>query len=136
MIKKWLTFAVICLLVITTNSSLISGQNRTENNASAIAKIKANVLRRGTGGNHRIKVKMLDGTKIEGYISQAGENSFSLTDSKTKQITSVAYRDVAQVKGSGLSKGAKIGIGVAIAGGIAAVVLAIFFKRYCNEQQC
>ncbi len=136
MIKKCLTFALCCLLIVTANSSLILGQIRADDNPTSAVKIKANVLKRGTGENQRIKVKMLNGTKMNGYISQAGEDSFNLTDSKTKQTTSIAYRDVAQVKGSGLSKGAKIGIGVGIAAGIAAVVLSIFFIRYCNEQQC
>lgn len=136
MIKKYLTLALSCLLIMTANFSFVSGQTKTANNASTAAEIKANVLKHGTGENQRIKVKMLDGTKMNGYISEAGEDAFNLTDSKTKQTISIAYRNVAQVKGSGLSKGAKIGIGVGIAAGIAAVVLSIFFIRYCNEQQC
>ena len=80
-------------------------------------------------------MEILNGTELKGYISQTGDESFELTDSKTKQVTSIAYRDVAQVKGSGLSKGAKIGIGIAI-GAAAAIILAIFTKRYCNEQAC
>jgi hypothetical protein len=62
---------------MTASSSLISGQIRTDDNPTAAAKIKANVLKRGMGENQRIKVKMLNGTKMNGYISQAGEDSFN-----------------------------------------------------------
>jgi hypothetical protein len=39
--------------------------------------IEAEVLKRGTGDNKRIRVKMLDGSKMKGYISQSGEDSFT-----------------------------------------------------------
>ena len=138
MIKKCLSFVLCCLLITTANLSLISAQTNTNNNASSIAKIKANVLKRGTGENKRVEVKMLDGTKLKGYISQAGEDSFNLTDSKSGQSAAIAYRDVAQVKGSGLSKGAKIGIGIAVgAVVVVAIVVGSLFARYCrNEGGC
>lgn len=102
-----------------------------------MAKIKANVVKRGTGENKRVVVKRLDGTKLKGYISQTSEDSFTLTDSKTKQSNLIAYRDVTQVKGSGLSKGAKIGIAVGVAAGAAAIfVISLFVRRYCNESSC
>jgi hypothetical protein len=138
MIKKWLSLSLSCLLLLTTNSPLqVFAQTRTDNETSAAARIKANVLRFGSGEKSRIKVRMLDGTKMDGFISQTGEDSFNLTNSKTRQSTSIAYRDVAQVKGIGLSKGAKIGLGVGIAAGaVVAVVIAIFIGRYCNNEQC
>jgi len=136
MIKKWIALALSCLLITAANAPLVSGQTEKVNDASAIAKIKADVLKRGTGEKNRVKVKMLNGTKLKGYINQVDEDSFSLTNSERGQITSIAYRDVAKVEKSGLSKGTKIGLTVGIVGGIAAVVLAVFFRRYCNEQAC
>ena len=76
---------------------------------------------------------MLNGTKMKGYISQAEEDSFTLTDSKTKQSTIIAYGDAAQVKDSGLSKGAKIAIGVGIASAATLTVLYIAFQNAIKD---
>jgi hypothetical protein len=51
MIKKCLSFALVCFLLVTANSSLISAQTRTDKDASSIAKIKAKIAERGTGSD-------------------------------------------------------------------------------------
>lgn len=63
------------------------------------------------------------------YISQAIENSFDLTDAETKEITTIPYRDVAQVKRQGVSRGAKIAIGVGIAAAVTGLVLTLPVKK-------
>jgi len=134
MVKKYLSFIVCCLLLITANASFISAQTNTENKDSSIAKVKAKVIERSTAKNTYLKVKMLDGKRLSGDVTQAGEDSFTLTDSQTKQSTSIAYRDVAQVKGKGLSTTNKIAIGVLA--GAAAIVLTIVLIPICNEGGC
>jgi len=124
MIKKCLSVAFIGLLLFSTNLQSISAQTNTGNNTVTTDKIKANVTKRGTGEKARVNVKMLNGTKMKGFISQAGDDSFTLTDSKTKQTSTLAYSDVAQVKGTGLSTGAKILIGVGVGVVITVAVLA------------
>jgi len=137
MIKKWLSFTFICLLSVTAGSSLISAQTKTDNDASSAAKIKAVVAERGIGANKRVEVKMLDGTKRKGYISQAGEDSFTLIDSKTRQAASITYGDVARVENLA-SKGDKIALWIIGGAGVAAaVVLLSFLKIRCdNEGGC
>ncbi len=136
MIKRYLSFALCCLLLVAANSALISAQTKTVA-ADSTAKIKADVQKRGTGEKKRVKVKMLNGTKLSGYLSRAGEDSFDVTDPKTRQTTSVSYADVAQVTGSGLSKGAKIGLGVGLgAAAVVAIVVIRFFSIYCNNEGC
>ena len=134
MVKKYLSSILCCLLLITANSSFISAQTNTENKDSSIAKVKAKVVKRSTAKNTYLKVKMLDGKRLSGDVTQAGEDSFTLTDSKAKQSTSIAYRDVAQVKGKGLSTTGKITIGVLA--GAAAIVLTIVLIPICNEGGC
>jgi 3-oxoacyl-ACP reductase-like protein len=136
MIKKYLSFALICLLLVTVNSSLISAQIATGKDASSVAKIKEKVAKRGTGKNKRVEVKMLNGTKVKGYISQSSEDSFTLMDSKTNQSSVIAYSDVAKVKNR-LSKGDKIALGI-VAGAAAtgAVILLGFLRVYCNNEGC
>ncbi len=133
MIKKWLSFALVCLLSVTASSSLISAQTKTDDTASSVAKIKADVGELVIGGNRRVEVKMLDGTKRKGNIGQANEDSFTLTDSKTKQAAPIAYADVAQVK-KRTAKGDKIAIGiVAGAAVVGAIVLVSFLVQIYNN---
>lgn len=120
MIKKCLSTVFIGLMICGVNLQIVSAQTNTDN---SVEKVKTDVFKRGTGEKSKVVVKMKDGTKRKGFISQAGEGSFDLTDSKTKQTTAVAYRDVAEVKKQGWSKGAKIALGVGIAAAVTVFVI-------------
>jgi hypothetical protein len=137
MIKKCLSFSLICLLLVTASPLFISAQTRTDNTDLTIAKVKTAVQKRGIGENKRVEVKMLNGTQLKGYVSQANEDSFTLVDAKTKQPSSIAYRDVAKVSNR-MSKGDKIALGI-LGGAVAVVgvVLGSFLLRRCrNEGGC
>jgi hypothetical protein len=137
MIKKCLSFLLICLLFVTASPLFISAQTRTNNTDSTIAKIKTAVEKRGTGENKRVEVKMLNGTKLKGYVSQANDDSFTLVDAETKQPSTIAYGDVAKVSNR-LSKGDKITLGIVAGAAIAAAVVvgAIIGIRCKNEGGC
>ncbi len=45
-------------------------------------KVKAEIAKLGTGSDARVKIKLKDGTKIKGYIMEAGENQFVVMNSK------------------------------------------------------
>ena len=122
MFKRYLSIVLAGLLVFGANTAHIFAQ--TNDNAE---KVKAAVLKRGTSEKKAVRVKLLNGTKMKGYISQIGDDSFTVTDSKTKQQTVVAYRDAARVEGRGLSGGARIGIIVGVAVTATAVVLFLAF---------
>lgn len=94
----------------------------SENEARLVEKIKAGIASLGTGSEARVKLKMRDGRKLEGYVSEANEESFVVINAKTGVATSVAYPQVRQVKGNNFSTGAKIGIGIAIAVGVAVII--------------
>jgi hypothetical protein len=117
-------------MFLFTNLQVLNAQTSSVNNAEATDKIKANVTKRGTGEKARVNVKMLNGTKMKGFISQAGDDSFTLTDSKTKQTSTLAYSDVAQVKGTGLSTTSKILIGVGVGVAVTLGALAIAFRNF------
>lgn len=134
MIKKYLSFTLICLLLATANVSLVSAQTKTD---SANDKIKAKIIKRGTGENKRVEVETKDGKKLKGYVSDTSEESFTVTDPETRQATVVAYPDVAKVKNTS-SKSGKIALIVAgSAAAAAAIVLIIFVSKRCqNEGGC
>ncbi|HEY9404872.1 MAG TPA: hypothetical protein VIQ24_19605, partial [Pyrinomonadaceae bacterium] len=81
---------------------------------------RVSVLKLGTGERARVEVKLRDETKLKGYISAAGADSFTVTDARTGAATVVAYTDVAQVKksGNGFSTMTKVLIGGAVAAGV------------------
>lgn len=129
MIKKILGL-ILCSLLLTADTSFIYAQTQSGQDSSTVAKIKAKIIKRETRDDKRASIKLTNGTKLRGFVSQPTEDSFTLTDVKTKQKTSVLYADVAQVSG-GFPNSAKIGIlaGVAVAG---VIVSAILYKLYNN----
>lgn len=130
MLKRYLSIVLIGLLVFGANTSFIFAQTNTDDkNASNAEKVKAAVAKRGTSDKKAVRVKMINGSKMKGYISQIGDDSFTLTYSKTKQQTVIPYRDVERVEGRGLSGGAKIGIIVAAAIGGGLLILYAAFEH-------
>ena len=69
-------------------------------------------------------VRMKDSRKMEGNISQVLDDSLDLIDSKTKQSVTIPYRDVASVKKTGWSSGAKIALGIGIGAAVTIAVVA------------
>jgi hypothetical protein len=131
MIIRCLALIFIELLIFAANFQTIRAQIAVNNSVdkNKAEKIKAEVLKRGTGKTSIIVVKMNDGTQLKGYISQAIEDSFDLTNPQTKEFTTIPYRDVMQVKSQGLSKKAKIAIGI----GVAAVITVLVLTAPANK---
>jgi hypothetical protein len=122
------TFALVLSgILLFTAFGLKTAQAQTGKDAQLAGETRARVQKLGLGRDARVEVKLRDSAKLKGYISEAGQDSFTVTDSKTGTAQSVAYADVAQVKkpSSGLSKRAWIIIGAAA---VAAVVVGIVVK--------
>ena len=123
MFRKALTVLLAALVINLAGGGLAYAASKEEKQARYAEKIKASVLKLGTGESTRVKVKLQDKTKLEGYISDAGEEGFTVTNQKTGSATTVAYPQVKSVQGNNLSTGAKIAIGVGIAASIIFIVL-------------
>lgn len=87
-------------------------------------KVKDQVQHRGVSENSPVKVALRDKTEVRGYISQIDAESFQVTDKKSGRARTVAYADVDRVGGSGMSKAAKIALGMGIGGILAGVAVA------------
>lgn len=123
MFRKAMTVLLVALVINLAGGGLAYAASKEEKQARYAEKIKANVLKLGTGESTRVKVKLQDKTKLEGYISESGEEGFTVTNQETGMATTVAYPQVKSVQGNNLSTGAKIAIGVGIAASIIFIVL-------------
>src|SRR5262247_4058597 len=119
MFKKSLSLALVgSLIFMHVGVPSVSAKSKAEKETERAAKVKADVTRLGVGKDARIAVRLRDKTRVSGYINQADDDSFVITDIKTGATTKVAYTDVTQAKGYNLSTGAKIAIGIAIGVGV------------------
>ena len=126
--RKLFSLALVVLLCHVADAMLV--RNVTAQNGTVDDKVKTFVAKRGTGPKAKVTVKLKDNTKLKGYISQAGNDSFTLADSKTGQLRTLNYQDVAEVKKpGGLSLPAKIGIGI----GAALGVLGLLYVIGCHD---
>lgn len=103
MLKR--TFALMLAALLFATLGLQSARAQTAGDAQRADKARVKVQRIGLGQNARVEVKLLDETKLKGYVSAADQDSFTVIDSKTGASRTVAYADVARVKkpGGGLS---------------------------------
>ena len=92
-----------------------------------IDKVKADAAKR-TG--EKVVVTLKSGSKMKGIVSNVLTDSFDLLDAKTRQPTTIPFRDVEKVKKEGWSTGAKVALGAAIGAG---VVIAIVFGALAND---
>ena len=123
MLRKLVTLSLVALVINLTGVRLVYADSKEEKQVRFAEKVKASVLKLGTGEAARVKVKLRDKTKLEGYVSVAGGENFTVTNPKTGVDTSVAYSQVKSVKGNNLSTGAKIAIGVGIAAAVIFIIL-------------
>jgi hypothetical protein len=127
--KLWMKhFALLLVGVMVLNSVAVPQTTQTQE-ASQSAKVKAEVQRRGIGEKSRVKVKLRNREEVKGHISKIEDASFDVTDKNTGRPKTILYVDVEKVQGSGLSKGAKIGIIVGVAVVVVVVVFAVGFSR-------
>lgn len=132
MFRQLLSLVLVALLVGSAAMKPVYAGSKEDKQARFAGKVKASVLKLGTGEASRVKVTLRDKTKLEGYVSAAGEETFAVTDLKTGLATTVAYPQVRSVKGNNLSTGAKIAIGAGVA---AAVVLLILWKVIVDDDE-
>ncbi|MEK6303431.1 MAG: hypothetical protein AABO41_22200 [Acidobacteriota bacterium] len=131
MFKKILTTVVAVLLMQAVCVQQASAASKEEKQAGRAEKVRAGIHKLGVGTDARVKIKLRDDVKLAGYISEAKDDSFVVTDLKTRAATTVAYGDVTQVKGHNLGTGAKIAIGIGI--GVGATILVLYLYMVSHE---
>lgn len=124
MFKQKLSLVLIALLTNVLVAMPASARAQSTRQEQTVEEIKIKIARLGIGEKARATVRMKDGTKIKGYITEARDSDFVIRDRKTNEPHVVNYNDVAKVeKNSGHSTARNIAIGVGI--GVAAVVTVL-----------
>lgn len=125
MLRKVVTLVVVAFLLNVSSASFAYAGSKEEKETRFAEKVKAGINKLGTGADARIEVKLRDKTKLKGYVSEAGADSFVVVDEKTRATATVAYSQVKQVKGNNLSTAAKIAIGVGVI--LTPIIIALIF---------
>lgn len=118
--KRLMNVVSASLIAVTIGISPVWAQTVKE--LQATEKARARVLKIGTGQTARVQVKLRDQTKVSGYVSEAGQNTFTVTDQETGTAQTLAYADVAEVKKPGGGPSSRTWL---ILGGVAAAAVVV-----------
>ncbi|HWS54031.1 MAG TPA: hypothetical protein VN228_07895 [Pyrinomonadaceae bacterium] len=124
MLKK-ICRVVLAALLLQSVAVPALAKSAAEKEARRAEKVRTQLAKLGTGEGARVRLELRDKTKLEGYINEAGAESFVVTDSAGK-TTAVAYPQVRKAQGNNLSTGAKIAIGVGIGAGVTLLIVLLY----------
>jgi len=134
MFRKCFSLMLAVVFFCTTSGVAVFAREKTGGKLSQAEKIKKKVVQRGTGVKARARVKLADGTKLKGYISEFAADDFTLvrTDEQTGTPVRVNYRDVDEFKaqGKGMSTTSKVLIGAGVTVAVGVVILALSFRNF------
>ena len=109
--------------------STLGPSARAQSSLNAETKAKAEVVNRLNKKETRVKVKLRNGSEVKGRLTQSSENSFTLTDEKTGNRSDIAYVDVVNVEGRGMSKKKKTFIAIGAGAAVFAAMFAYAFTH-------
>lgn len=112
MLKKTMTMFLVVLLVnLALLPSVYANETKTEKEAKFAQKVKTEISKLGIGTDSKVKVKLKDGTKLKGYVSEINDEGFTVTDVNGKS-TSIPYNKAKQVGGGNTKLGIIIAVGI------------------------
>lgn len=127
MFRTLLSLLLVGLLMQGLNAAPVVA-SQVNNDAQTIEKVRLKVAKLGVGDKARVTVRRKDGTKIKGFITQAGADDFTVRDRQTGDPTAIPYRDVAKLddnRGRSTMKNILIGVGIG-AGAVVAFIAIVF----------
>lgn len=139
MSKKFLTLTLTVLLLNLLCVAPVSARAAQDKEAKRSAKVKKVIAAIGTGTRAKVEVKLRDKTKLEGYVSEIGDEHFAVTDEKTNVATTVTYAQVEKVRPAPSLKDAVRDLGFTKtfrAIGIGVGVLTFAILAYCLTGRC
>ena len=123
--KYYLTSLVTVALILAVGALPISAQ-QSSLELTTLENVKSIVAKLGVGEKAKATVFLKNGSKIKGYIGQAGNEDFVLRDRKTDSPTTIRYSEVSKVESNrGHSTARNIAIGVGIGVGALLAIIGI-----------
>jgi maltose-binding protein MalE len=122
--NTYLNYFLAALLILAPVAGTAVAAPQRQRTSAENVKIK--VAKLGTGSKAKATIWLTNGTKVKGYVSQAGENDFVMRDRKTDVPTTISYADVTKFeRNNGHSTAKWVGLGVGVgAGAFLLIVLA------------
>jgi small nuclear ribonucleoprotein (snRNP)-like protein len=124
--RRLLTLSLAFAIVLTPFGPAVHGKKKPDQTPD---KVKAEVESRINKKEEQVKVKLRSGSEVKGRITQSSANGFTVVEDKSGSRTEIAYTDVSNVEGRGMSKTKKTLIGVSIAAGIVMAAFAYAFTH-------
>ena len=122
---KRICSVVLAALLLQAAAVPAFAKSDAEKEARRAEKVGTQLAKLGTGRDALVSLELRDKTKLKGYVSEAGAESFVVTDS-AGVATAVAYPQVKKAQGNNLSTGAKIAIGIGIGAGVTLLIIFLY----------
>jgi sRNA-binding regulator protein Hfq len=127
MTKRLLTLSLAFAIVLTPLGPAVHARKKPDQTPD---KVKTEVETRLRKKEEHVKVKLRSGSEVKGRITQSSENGFTVVEEKSGSSTQIAYADVSNVEGRGMSKTKKTLIGVGIGVGVFAALVAYALTHF------
>ena len=128
MLTKFTAIVLIALCINLSGVLAINAQTQNNSEVENLRKTKTQVAKLFGGKRGKVTVKYKNSTKLKGYITEVKDDNFSVSDSKTGNISVVQYDQVKSVnKNAGFPTAAKVAIisGAVVVGLIVVVGLGL-----------
>jgi hypothetical protein len=101
MSKKSFLHTLVCLSLLLFAAGTHAASATSQKKEPSAEEVKKRVVSYGLGVMARVKVKLRNGAKMEGFIDSAGDDHFYLirTDEQNGTAAVVAYSNVARIEG-------------------------------------
>jgi hypothetical protein len=127
MTRRLLTLSLAFAIVLSPLGPAAHGRKKPDQTPD---KVKAEVESRITKKEEHVKVKLRSGSEVRGRITQSNANGFTVVEDKSGSRTEIAYADVSNVEGRGMSKTKKTMIGVGIGAGVFIALVAYALTHF------
>jgi len=122
-----MALAVVCIFGVAASAQQQT-QNARDKHAEKIRKYVKRLKRWDVGDP--VTVKLNDGTKIKGHVTEITDDYFVVADRKKGQSTSIYYSNVMDVSEG---KGTRTKIGIVFSGAVLALVGICAVTHGCRE---
>ena len=128
--RRLLTLSLVFAIVLTPLGPAVHGKKKPDQTPD---KVKAEIESRINKKEEHVRVKLRSGSEVKGRITQSSDNGFTVVEDKSGSSTEIAYTDVLNVEGRGMSKSKKTLIGLGIGAVIFMAAFAYAFTHIWDD---